>query len=204
MRFLLLLVATLWALGAPCSQPLRWYLRSNLFYVLVLESFIVADSPYYGFVWAGATALNLLASLFLVWSYLGMLANWLRIALGSTVVGVFFAFLSRSGLEQQLSPYDAVNLIYGGCLVALATALGLAASAYKGWPGEHARIALVLSMLWIGLAGWALNWPMLWHNPLWQKMNYVLPATFVIAAFGHLGYKLRLTKAVSDICGVAA
>jgi hypothetical protein len=179
---------------------LRWYLRSNLFYVLVLESFIVADSRYYWLVWAGATALNLLASLFLVWSYLETLHDATQIAIGSLFVGSFFALLSRSGLDERLSPYDAVNLIYGGCLVALATALGISASAYKGWPGEHARIALVLSMLWIGLAGWALNWPMLWHNPLWQKMNFVLPATFVIAAFGHLGYKLRLTRAIEEIC----
>jgi len=191
-------------MGAPCPQPLRWYLRSNLIYVLVLEPFLLLDSSYYGMVWIGMTGLNLLASLFLTWSYVGMLPYWPRITLGSTFLGAFFALLSRSGLGMEVSLYGLLNLVYGGCLVALATALGMASCAYKGWPCEHGRIALVLSMLWIGLAAWSLGWPMLWHDELWRKMNYVLPTTFVIAAFGHLGYKLRLNKAIEGICGVPA
>jgi hypothetical protein len=190
-RFVLLMLIVLWAVSAPAPKPIKWYFRAQVVYTLALQVALLwgVQSRIYLWSWVACTAFVLLAASWLALYYVLALSTWPNVLFISLVISLFISILALSGVPVSIPAY--VNIIAGGILVFLAIAVGMAFVCLRCEGGIHVRICGTFTYLWLAQAIWFFGWPMHWHLPAWERLNFFVPTALMVVAFYYLGLKLR-------------
>lgn len=203
MRFLFLVGSILFALTAPKLGSLKYYLRANLAYLFGTEFFLLVagvESLLYAIFYTVFTGIVLLSAIAVSWrrAVRGKGLIWLAGLAG----GVFFAVVTRSGLQYGTSLGKAINTIEGATMMALAVVMGLVwiSATYNRLP--NVLIPKTLLVYWLAIGTYRLGWT-LHDGVLWDKLNWFIPSFLTSATMLWLGWRLRLQARTESVRGQA-
>ena len=180
--------ALLWALWQPLPSCVRNYLRAQLIYIppVLLTSWFLGTGPFYAIVYIIFTAWILLAALWIVYEAMYTRAYRLRGAAVAFILTLCLARLTYMGLEQSVSLYTWIVLVEGAILLwcgILLTAL----AAHQ----QDKSLALAMGFLWLAQALFDFGDCLHWGWPLWNRLNYIVPPSLIIALCVWIGLRAR-------------
>ena len=185
---LALIVLLIWALRSSLPWSFKNYFRAQLlysFFVFPAEWFI-GPGPFYAIVYIIFTAWILLADLWIVYEAMYTRAYRLRGAAVAFILTLCLARLTYMGLEQSVSLYTWIVLVEGAILLwcgILLTAL----AAHQ----QDKSLALAMGFLWLAQALFDFGDCLHWGWPLWNRLNYIVPPSLIIALCVWIGLRAR-------------
>jgi len=186
-----LLCATAYAVAWRQRLELRFYFVAQLLAEIVLEVahrfWLPYTSTTYGALYAGMTALILLASQLYVWDQLEVVRGEVRARRVWALAAVFASgpvAIAYFDLAKPLRYYNWVYLAEAFVLVFQASAL---AQICKNLFGVYRRVSLVFVMLWLALAGFRLGFNLHLPDVSWVRLNDLVPYAIVVVGFLTIG-----------------
>ena len=188
MRFIALLLASVWvlavSLAVPCPRSLRLYFAANLLYTAGLQPFLYwygETSETYATAYYIGASVHLLGALNVMRTELSRRWHFL---LGATIALIVVG-RAYAGLPHPLEGWQQFYLLEGGALALAGATIGYSAARAK-----LAGILLTLAFLWLALATFRLGFVLNWQSETWLQLNRMLPTVFVCGALGWIGLKL--------------